>query len=261
MSFWLGLAHGCGNADDDLGSAGRAGMAGARAGTAGTGAGMAGRSSAGRGGAGGTVQTAGEGGTSAGAGGEGGACLVETSPHDLANSCGLGAFGNGEYATVTTTCSFEDTCKDLGCGAPWSDFDASGCRRATCTSSATCGHGERCVPRALYESGCNPGVYERCSAESCDRCACSTSADCNSVGFCLAVADYPTSTDCNVDTSDCAAVADRLLYLELGAFTGDAADAVSACAERLHAALDVCDGVGGAAGGGGAGGEAGQRAR
>jgi hypothetical protein len=188
-----------------------------------------------------------------GSGGMGGACLAEVPQHDLGASC-----GSAEYATVATTCSFEDTCNDLNCGAPWSDFDANGCRRATCTSSATCGTGERCVPSVLYEPQCNPGVYERCSVESCGHCACSTSADCNIVGFCFSVADYPTSGDCNIALNDCTGAAARLAYLELGnSFTADAADAIDACAQRLHGILTACAGGMGTSGGSGAAGAAG----
>ena len=269
IGLWLGLAHGCGTSDDDS-SPGSGGTAGSgHAGMAGSvaSAGHSGAATAGEGGtptnAGGEAGTrsnvGGEIGTSTNAGGEGGACLVEVAPHDLGDACGLGPFGNGEYATVTTACSFEATCKELGCGTPWSDFDAGGCRRATCTSSTDCGQSERCVPRVLYESVCNPSVYERCSVDSCEHCACSTSEDCNNAGFCFPAADYPTSGDCNVDTSDCDAVADRLSYLELdGTFTGDAAEAVNACVERLAHALNACNGTAGAAG---AGGEAGRSAR
>lgn len=257
FGFWLGLAHGCGSSQDHTQSRGHAGAAGAVAGRGGrAGAG----NGAGRGGAAGALAAGGLGGTTAAAGGTagtsgtGGACLSEVPSHELGASC-----GTGEYATVATTCSFADTCKDLNCGAPWSDFDANGCRRATCTSSASCGQGERCVPSVLYEPQCNPGVYERCSVESCGHCACSTSGDCNIVGFCFSVADYPTSGDCNVDPSDCSGAAARLAYLEIGtAFTGDAADAITACTQRLHGILEVCAGAMGTAGASGAAGAGGE---
>ncbi len=261
LGFWLGLAHGCGSSENHSPSRGPAGTAGAAAGRAGrAGAGNV----AGRGGAAGGFATGGLGGMTAGSGGGdtaglsgtsgvGGACLTAVPSHDLGDSC-----GSAEYATVATTCSFEDTCQDLNCGAPWSDFDANGCRRATCTSSDTCGTGERCVPSVLYQAACNPSTYERCSVESCGHCACSTSADCNIVGFCFAVADYPASGDCNVDPSDCAGAANRLAYLEIDtSFTGDAAAAINACAQRLHDMLEVCAGGMGVAGGSGAAGAAG----
>lgn len=270
-----GIAYGCG--DDDSpppsgsgGSSGNGGSAG-RAGNAGKGgsggsSGRAGTSGGARGGTGGHdvgggFAGAGEagnhsGGTFGGAGaGAGGMCEVQDKKP--LGDCPLNPY------TVTTTCSFGASCEAARCGEAWSAFDASGCLRAKCSSSATCGDDERCVAPILGEpTDCQGSIQEGCTVDSttCE-CSCSWTQDCAHFGLCEPAALHPPGEDCPTAGKSC----DELLVWQeqLGDFaashpTGDLADAIDACTDKMNSALreNDCPGAGGGgAGGGGAGGQ------
>jgi hypothetical protein len=250
------LLVGCSSEETSPGTAGSGGKGGGSAGKSGNG-GKTGSGGKATGGVGGRA-TGGLGGK-AGTGGEGGSCIEEVDEHPLGTSCD---FTNPDgFSTVDTTCTFEDTCAAVGCGTPFSPFDAAGCLRANCQSSAQCGTGERCVPALLHGYGCYSSVYESC-APDCGRCSCTVSADCKEVGFCLDAADFPTSEDCDLSRVGCDRLEDLLGELENTSFEEDAAEAVAACRTKVLNKLADCNGQGGSGGqggnaGGGAGGESG----
>jgi hypothetical protein len=165
--------------------------------------------------------------------------------------------------TVETTCTFEASCEAARCGEAWSAFDASGCLRAKCSSSATCGDDERCVAPILGEpTDCQGSIQEGCNVDSttCD-CSCSWTSDCAHFALCEPAALHPPSEDCPVAGKSC----DELLFWrdQLHDFagtrpTGDLADAIDACISKVNGAARDCPGVGGGgAGGRGAGGQSG----
>jgi hypothetical protein len=163
---------------------------------------------------------------------------------------------------VQTTCTFEDTCRELDCGATWSQFDASGCRRPTCTASSQCDDDERCVASSLVgANGCYSSVFEGCELDDCS-CVCGASADCETLAFCQPAADFPEAADCPISTVGCAGLPELISMLELwtdGVDTGDLTDldtAMLACQTKAEHALERCNGHGGE-GGGGAGGQSG----
>jgi uncharacterized membrane protein YgcG len=168
----------------------------------------------------------------------------------------------GDQATVSTTCSFEDTCRELHCGATWSQFDASGCRRPECSSSGQCGDDERCVSSVLVgELDCFSALFEACEVHDCT-CSCSATEDCKAVAFCQPADDFPEAADCPVSTFSCAYLPFYIDKLSRWTDAIDADDpsdldtAMLACQHKAEQKLDACPGHGGE-GGGGAGGQSG----
>ena len=270
----LGVMAGCGTDDEEpgndagagnAGSAGTAGRTGGSSGRGGAGANAGGRAggdsggragSGGRGGSGGAGSGgAGEGGQAGG--GEGGACLEEVDHHPLGAAC-----GDGDQATVSTSCTFEDTCKALGCGEPFSQFDASGCRREECASSEDCADDERCVSaRVRGDTECHSSLFEDCGVSECNVCVCGGTDDCRSLAFCLPADEYPADEDCDLAGLGCDDLVEWSNYLKYAdrLFEGDTKAAIEACRSKVDQAVDDCSGDGGSGAGGqsGAGGEGG----
>lgn len=235
----------------DGGSSGKSGGAGPKAGMGGS----SGRGSAGRAGGG----SAGDGG--GGNGGEAAMCSVNETPHKLAD-CPEVFTTDEPRDTVLTTCSFDATCEALGCGKPTSQFEANGCRRQQCASSEGCADGQRCVAPVLAgETDCGYSVYEGCEVGDSCRCSCIHSDDCANIAVCMPASVQPPSKDCALEGLDCDDISWLSSELEewLGdaQWQGDLVEALEACEQKVTAALDACDGAGGAgAGGAGAGGQA-----
>jgi len=286
LSAVVCLAYGCGSDDDDTasphagaagkggsGAKGGAGGSGSKAGSAGNGAtsgsgakggqgGTSGKGGAGRGGAG--RGGAGRGGDTGG-GGEAGHCAAEQPPDLLAVCPALP--DPDDQRSVTTTCSFEDTCRALDCGGTWSPFDASGCRKPTCSASSACDSGERCVSAVLLDNwDCYSSIYEGCEVSDCS-CSCSATEDCMHPSFCQPANVLPDTFECPVASVGCFDI-DTLLHT-LESYTNgldqdslsDADQAVIACEHAAQQKLESCPGHGGeggaGAGGGGAGGQSG----
>jgi len=271
LSAVVCLAYGCGGDDDTTssphaGSAGK-GAEGGKKGGAGGSAGKGGKAgqggSSGRGGTAGAPRggSSGHGGTAGASGaGQGGQCDAE--PQGPLAECPPFPTPDGDQRTVSTTCSFEDTCRELDCGGTWSQFDASGCRRPTCTASSQCDDDERCIASLLVgESGCYASVFEGCELLDCS-CTCIVSEDCQTIAFCQPAADFPQAADCPLSTVDCSGLPYFITQLELwtqGIDTEDPSDldtAMLACQTKATEKLAQCNGHGGE-GGGGAGGQSG----
>lgn len=228
----------------------------------------------GKGGSGGRDDTAGTAGAGAGragsSGGLGGnACIPEPETNPLSH-CEQGP------GQPTSECPFAETCRALRCGAPGSQFDASGCRRKECRSDSQCGEDERCVAPPLFGDFdlCRSSVYEVVTNE-CDACQVTASADCDTPAFCLPLREYPPADDCDISGMGCSALlvaqASVLGYVE--SFEqgeepdGEVLEALQRCYDRIGKARESCYPAEGGAGGessaagatnGGAGGEAGR---
>lgn len=282
LSAVVCLAYGCSSDDDDnssphAGAAGKGGS-GAKGGAGGSGAkGGQGGTSGAKGGQGGTSGKAGAGagrggagrggggqGGDSGGGGAAGQCAMEQ-PADLLAACA--ALPNpDDQPSVTTKCSFEDTCRTLDCGGTWSQFDESGCRKPTCTASSDCTSDERCVsPLLVGNWDCYPSIYEGCEIQDCS-CACNATADCFHPPFCQSTRDVPEAFDC--PSVGCVEI--EMFVSALDKYTSgldpnhlsDADKSAIACQHKAERELDGCNGNGGAGAGGqggaGAGGASGQ---
>jgi hypothetical protein len=142
--------------------------------------------------------------------------------------------------TFTSECSFEDTCKELGCGDGFSQFDAQGCSRF-CESSADCGNGQRCrhVELVLREDECpSSGSEASCSIQN-GKCSCGFTADCPLPNICVDAAQYPITLDCVLDGATCEQLANAAsgwqTFLQGG--TGTAADneGANGCLSKVQA--------------------------
>ncbi|HTQ04426.1 MAG TPA: hypothetical protein VMI54_11240 [Polyangiaceae bacterium] len=286
------LAYGCGGDDTNppTGNAGKGGQAGTaghggtsagHAGTGGTGGGKAGSGGTGgtaggfgggggRGGAGGKGGVGGTAGSAAGsagggAGGEAGLCADEVSRHKLAQ-CASVSTADGPLDTIQTTCSFAATCDALKCGEVSSPFDASGCRRQDCTSSASCGANERCfAPPLAGVFGCFQTAVEGCAVADGCTCSCSAVETCDPAAYCLPASEHPTSADCplaSVACGDLGYFMETIQRYDLtgaaGEGPGDLGTALADCLERAQAKQVTCNGAGGAGGEGGQAGHGGQ---
>lgn len=233
----------------EAGAVGVAGDVGA-AGVGGVTAGSAGRG--GRGGSGGA-------GGAGAPGGQAGECPApERDPLDHCEVAPLGS---------RSECSFEDTCRGLSCGSPWSMHDEDGCLRRSCTSSDECDAGERCLPAPVagrfddcFGSGSDGCEY----ASGCD-CSCSFLEDCVQRSVCVSEAEYPVGSafECPVEGMDCdelsrAVEVVRGYILSPGgdgaapvdnrtgdsaAYSGDALDALRACRNELLTAYETACGT------------------
>jgi hypothetical protein len=258
----LALVLACGKSMRRTGAHGDEAGAGGAAASGGRGGG----SSGGRGGAqsnGGSIAPGGRGATGGAGGGQGGTggaggrspaggsggdggCSVEEVEEDSLAHC-QGALGD----EPVSTCTFEATCAELGCGHPWSQFDLAGCRRRECTSQADCSPEHRCLPSVLAgATNCYSSVYEQCDPD-CGECVCVASSDCSTVAFCQPTATFPPESDCPVEAIEC----ERLSYfrtlvetcLESG-YGDDITSSLEACVEAIAERFDECRGGGGAPG-------------
>jgi len=284
LSAVVCLAYGCSSDDDDNGSqhAGAAGKggSGAKGGAGGSSAkgGNAGKGGTAGGGQGGTAGrggssgragrggSAGLGGDSSGGGvggGDGGYCASEQPSAPLAQ---CPAVAGGEQRTVDTSCSFEDTCRELDCGGTWSQFTEAGCRKTTCDATSACATGERCLSVLIVGNwDCYPSIYEGCDVSDCS-CSCTQTDDCRHPAFCQPASEFTEPFDC--PSAGCVEAETFVNALE--AYTSgldpdhlsDADKSVVACQRKAQRELDACNGGGGAGAGGqagaGAGGIAGQ---
>ncbi|HWP05994.1 MAG TPA: hypothetical protein VNN72_09640 [Polyangiaceae bacterium] len=282
LSAVVCLAYGCSSDDDDNGSphAGAAGKGGsgakggaggssAKGGNAGKG-GTAGGGQGGTAGRGGSSGRAGRGGSaglggdsSGGGGSDGGYCASEQPSAPLAQ---CPAVAGGEQRTVDTSCSFEDTCRELDCGGTWSQFTEAGCRKTTCDATSACATGERCLSVLIVGNwDCYPSIYEGCDVSDCS-CSCTQTDDCRHPAFCQPASEFTEPFDC--PSAGCVEAETFVNALE--AYTSgldpdhlsDADKSVVACQRKAQRELDACNGGGGAGAGGqagaGAGGIAGQ---
>jgi hypothetical protein len=109
------------------------------------------------------------------------------------------ALGCDPELNLTSTCSFEATCKEVGCGEPWSEFDASGCERRACQSSDDCAAGERCMAAPLVgEFSCRPSYFEGCSVSDCGTCTCEFDPNCFGTSYCLPASEHAPADDCPI---------------------------------------------------------------
>ncbi|MBX3129194.1 MAG: hypothetical protein KF718_20925 [Polyangiaceae bacterium] len=192
-----------------------------------------------------------EGDASTGGGGSGGAPAGGTGGAD-ASSGGVGggatggwggyAFGHCDVPTPSS-CSLEQTCKQLGCGQGWARLDTSGCLRANCKADEDCAPGERCISPHLVALGCFGSRLEGgCFVhEPTGDCLCTLTADCRGPLLCVPLTVAPPESDCSypAEHMTCLALMDATEAL-LGASsitTGAAKDAMQACYDKLKPEL------------------------
>lgn len=242
-----------GGGDDDRSSAG----AGDSGGGSGNASGGRGGATVGRGGSvatggrSGSTATGGFGGTTGGAstGGSGGdaGCGEPGAAGDPFAHCPSTAFGDQPLSS----CTFEATCEALDCGALWSQFDETGCRRRECRAQADCSSGERCLPAVLAgQTGCYSSVYEECEWY-CGECFCSASEDCATVAFCQPAADFPPENDCPVADIACEELwyfRDRVETDFEKGYADDVTFSFDACLDAIEERSAECQGGGGAPG-------------
>lgn len=274
------LAYGCGDDDSSNpgGSSGNAGRpgAGGSSGRGGSGVGAMGPHVGGTSGTGGNKGGTGSGGKSGragmggstaggGAGGEAGRCDDEVSRHQLAQ-CSSVSTTEGPLDTIQTTCSFDATCDALHCGEVSSPFDASGCRRQDCTSSADCGAQERCfAPPLAGLSGCFATAVEGCSLADGCHCGCAFVPSCDPAAYCMPASEHPAADDCPLGNISCGELGyfiETLQGYELtgaaGEGPGDLGTALAECLSKAQIKQASCNGSGGAGGEGGDAGHGGQ---
>jgi hypothetical protein len=160
-----------------------------------------------------------------GAGSGGGAAAPSVSPFDP--QC-------DEPLEFKSECSFEETCKLLGCGDGLSGFGDDGCRHL-CENSSDCAKGERCR-FTILSTDCGPGsVVEECVLEP-DGCACGGSADCSFPDICVDEARYPEAEDCALVDASCGDLQTRQRRLDLpqAALSDEKSSAVWACLVAIH---------------------------
>jgi hypothetical protein len=229
---------------------GRGGAAGRMAGAGGAPHGGSGGTKGGRAGTSGTGALAGRDG-GAGMAASGGQCLDEIPRW---------SFGCDAQLSLTSTCTFAETCRVLRCGEPSSEFDENACERVTCRSSAECAANERCMAAPLLgDFSCRPSYFEGCIVSDCGECTCNSDPDCFGTSFCLPASEHSPEDDCPLGpVLDCAMYEHEQMmlgnYLDPDpAAPGDTQEALRACAAKLEPLLEKCFGVG-AGGGGTAGG-------
>ena len=95
-------------------------------------------------------------------------------------------------------CSKEAVCATLGCGKPWSNFDADGCYRKDCSFGRTCDEGMRCVPAVLtdFTQSCFADV-DICDDAS-GTCTCDTFG-CYPKEVCVGANEFPPGAECNLE--------------------------------------------------------------
>lgn len=238
--------HGGGAGDDrgvvlGGGESGRAAADGGQGGNAQAGEDAGGAAARAGGGAGGGASGTSTANGKAGEGNEAGATGASLRP--LGSNCA---------DTAYTSCSTQATCDALGCGQPWSEFDANGCLRQGCASSDECGASERCVASNLHAAPeCLASISHGCRPTADGTCECTGEDSCGPRGFCQPAADFPLASECDVTGMSCRDLSALLSEVqERGHFTGDTAQSLTTCENRVVSALATCDGVAGAAGGG-----------
>ncbi len=244
---------GDGDGSEDGGTSGTLGARGGTGGTAGIDVPTGGRGGSGSTTpAGGRVSGGGTGGTIGASAGDGGDGAVSGAAGSDGGSAGEPSC---DEDLVPSTCSPEDTCEILECGAPWSFFDARHCRRTECTQTGTCSAGERCVPAPVlgkYDDSCSYG-WDSCEHDAEGTCQCIYYEECAPLALCIPEDEFPPSRDCPIeDPMDCFGLSRAVAALEAYRdgtqffFPYDPppalAASVEACAERLATALQSeCD--------------------
>lgn len=187
------------------GSGGKGGSGvGAAGGVGGNGTGTGAGASGGVGAAGGVGATGGVSGSMGGVGAPMGGMMQVAgapqggTPNDPFAHCMVPPLIDG------TTCSFEQTCEALDCGAPWSLQNDKGCLRTTCVTDGDCGLGALCVPApvaGLFSDWLTAGC------ESCDLvdggCSCTCLEGGPPRAVCLDRAAFPVEDQCPIAGLPC----------------------------------------------------------
>jgi hypothetical protein len=236
-----------------------AGAGAAGAGENGAGGSESGSSSGGMDDGGRAANQSGRGGT----GGAGVASAGTSASAGTGNQCVDGPawpLGCDRDLSLTSTCTFEATCREVRCGQPSSEFDANGCERTHCVASEDCASDERCVAAPLLgDFSCAPAYFEGCSVSGCGQCICDFDPSCHGVSYCLPADEHPPADDCPIPAHtycavyehDAAMLANYLDQASEG--TGDTQAALRACRDKLQVELERCarqaNGGGGTSGG------------
>lgn len=152
-------------------------------------------------------------------------------------------------------CSQAAFCEVLGCGKPWSLFDAEGCFRKVCEADEVCPSGQRCVPAPVagkLDESCF-SEYDSCE-DSSGRCECSQYEECGSRAVCLSEAEFPAESECPIEGLSCAALrsvaANLARYAEgdgfffppaAGGAAGTVTDRIEACRTKVDGRLAGCE--------------------
>lgn len=95
------------------------------------------------------------------------------------------AFDSCGEAAPNTSCSLEEFCALMSCGAAHSMFGADGCRRTICDTNEDCPSGQICYTTTTEEDGCLSNAGFACAPIDDSPCDCIANAICGEESHCI----------------------------------------------------------------------------